>query len=396
MRSAPRILFVMRRFWPIVNDNVWRVLNLADGLRSVGWEPQVLTAQWHSAWPARVFLRDLEVHRLGPSPSTPFRSRRFTRTVADFISRNADQYACVVIDALEEEAASLTQGKPTDWPPVIVRFDALENGWPLIERPSSRISELCRRSAKVVVPHEHARRELTSCQVQDGLVALIPDLPPSHRPTDERARGIARRALADINHELYLRADDRLIVAVADLTRQSGLETLIRAIGPLMDTRRGLRCWIVGEGPDRGRIGELLRREGWRNDFVLPGTFEDVEFVLEAADLCILPAPAQGLAWTLPMAVACGTTTLLCASPSARSRFGSAVDPLTFSQGDSQALRTMIEHWWANPRHFSSATEKLVGQFPVGNSTLTILNQLFERSVRQRAAGWAPERPFSS
>lgn len=384
MTSAPRVLFVTRRFWPLANDNIWRLLSLAGALRNAGWEPQVLTAQWHAAWPAKITLRDIEIHRLGPSPTTPFRSRRYTRSVCDWIASRTSQFDCIIIDALEEDAVGLTSHKGMDWPPILVRYDALESGRPLEQRPDSKVTSVCQCAARVLIPHEHARRELVISNVSDHHVVYVPDVTPVRRIVDERTRWQARRACADINHELHLRADDRLIVTLADFTKQSGLDLLIHALGPIMDSRRGFRCWIVGEGPERSRIYDMLRRQGWRNDFLMPGTFEDAECVLSAADLCVLPGASQGLAWTLPAAVSSNLATLVCDSPSARARLGFDAQEIVFEQGNSLQLKAMLESWCINPRKFQNATEKISRHLMGAGSVVDCLGQTLGRLTRSR------------
>lgn len=386
MTPAPRVLFVTRRFWPIANDNVWRLLSLAVALRNAGWEPHILTAQWHSAWPQKIILRDIEVHRVGPSPSTPFRSRRYTRSLCDWIAKRTSHFDCIIVDALEEDAVGLTSPKSIDWPPIIARYDALENGRPLAQRPGSRVATVCQCAAQVLVPHEHARRELVASDVSENHVVYVPDLTPGRRLVDDRARSQARRACSDINHELHLRADERLIVALVDLTKQSGLELLIRALGPIMDSRRGFRCWIVGEGPERARIYDMLRRDGWRNDFLMPGTFEDAECILAAADLCVLPGSAQGLAWTLPAAVTSSLSTLACDSSAARARLGIGAQEILFEQGNSLQLQAMLESWCVNPRRFQSATEKISNHLQNAGSVVDCLGHTVARVERSRSS----------
>jgi glycosyltransferase involved in cell wall biosynthesis len=356
MIAAPRVLFVTRRFWPLANDNMWRMLGLAGALQSAGWQPQVLTARWHSAWPEQVELRDLRVHRLSPSPSTPFRSRKFGRNVCDWVARHEGLFDCVVIDAVEEDALVLTARQAVDSPPVILRYDTVESGGPLMERVHQRVVAACRQAAQVVVPHEHARRELVAAGVPVGKISIVADGPFPKIQRDEATRGAARRALAEINYELFLRGDDRLCICPCEVVKQAGLDLLIRAIGPLLESRRDARCWIIGEGPDRSRLAELLRHEGWKNDILLPGTFEDIEVLLQAADLCILPGASQGLSWLLPTAVSNGLTTFLCDSPAARSRLGAS--PLVFEQGNTMQLREKVEAWLEQPCAWRQATSE--------------------------------------
>lgn len=382
MNAAPRVLFVTRRFWPMANDHVWRVLNLAATLRIAGWQPQVLTAQWHSAWPAEVALRDFHVDRLGPSPLTPFRSRRYARAVSDWIAQRGSNFDCIVVDAAEEEALALTTHPASDLPPIVVRYDTPESG-ALQERLQSRMVAACRQATLAVVPHEAARRELASHGVPLERIALLPDGPFSKVARDDATRSRMRRALADINHELFVRSDQRLCVSIGDLTKGAGLDMLVHALGPVLESTRDVRCWIIGDGPERSRLFDLLYRQGWRREFLMPGTFEDIEPVLSVADLCILPSASQGLSWLMPTTLSSGVPTFVCDSPPARARLGNAADDLLFERSNTQQLRSKFESWLKQPARWEQPTARaaqhLLGSYPAVEGWRRLLER-FEKT----------------
>ncbi len=84
MNHAPRVQLVTRRFWPLAGDVPWRWLAVATAMRTAGWHVEVITALWHSSWPARVELREFPVQRVFPSPTTPFRMRRAMRNLVEW------------------------------------------------------------------------------------------------------------------------------------------------------------------------------------------------------------------------------------------------------------------------------------------------------------------------
>lgn len=386
MNAAPRVLFVTRRFWPMANDNVWRVLNLAAAMRQAGWQPEVLSAQWHSAWPARVELRDFPVHRLGPSPLTPFRARRYARAVSDWLAQRGSSFDCIVVDAAEEEALLLTSHPASDLPPVVVRYDTLDGGGVLQERLQGRMVTACSRAALVAVPHESARRELASLGVPLERMATLPDGPFAKVARDELTRSRMRRALADINHELFLRADQRLCVAIGDLTKSAGLELLIHALGPVLELTRDARCWIIGDGPERSRLFDLVQRQGWRHEFLMPGTFEDIEPVLSVADLCVVPSASQGLSWLMPTAISSGLPTLVCDAPAARARLGAAADELCFERDSPQPLHTKFQAWLKQPSRLQPPTARAAEHLLRGPSAIDDWRRLLERLERTQPA----------
>lgn len=369
MIAAPRVLLVTRRFWPLANDNVCRLMSLAGALRSAGWDVQLLTAQWHTAWPERVELSELLVHRVGPSPTTPFRAKRYTRAVSDWLTKHASAFDCLVIDSWEDEVLTLTSHPSKDLPPIVVRHDALEGIGPLAERQRARAITACKQAACVIAPHDHALRELVSGGLSMERIISMPDGPYPKVARDESARAQARRALADINHELYVRTGDRLCICPSELTKSASLEFLIRTLGPIIETRQDLRCWLVGDGPDRSRLYELTQREGWRNDFSMPGTFEDLDVVMAAADLCVIPGMSQGLSWVVPTALSNGLTTFFCESAAARARLGNNT-ALMFEQGNSQQLSERIEQWLEQPKEFKAIVARVCERLPSATSII--------------------------
>ncbi len=78
-------------------------------------------------------------------------------------------------------------------------------------------------------------------------------------------------------------------VCLADLNRASGVEFVTRTLAPILEQNEACALWLVGDGPERLPLYDMLRREGWRRDVFMPGSFEDPDLVLTAADLCIFP-----------------------------------------------------------------------------------------------------------
>ncbi len=366
MTGSPSVAFVTRRFWPLAGDSVWRTLYLADALRQLGWKIHILTAAWHSLWPVHVELRDLQVHRLHPSPTTPFRSRRYTRAVSEWIGKHADELDAVCIDASEEDAMAVAT-RSSSRLPVWLRCDSVDVPGAQFGPSSLRLTERTMSAARlvdrIIAPHDVSRRELIANGIPVDRIALIPDGPIIKLNRDAQSRAAARRAMSDINHELFLRSDDRLCLVVSDLTKSSGVEFVLRTIAPLCDNRRDIRCWIVGDGPERMRLYDLLKHEGWRHQFVMPGTFEDPELLLTAADLCVIPTAAQGASWLLPSALTNGIAAFGVDSPAMRARLPRHETEVLFEVGNQQMLGDMFGRWCKRPELYRDLAKDIAHGF---------------------------------
>ncbi len=97
--------------------------------------------------------------------------------------------------------------------------------------------------------------------IQDSKIERIADSAQPISRTD-MARAAARNAVADINHDLFVRGTIAVLVCPFDLTRKSGVEFLIRAVGPLVQEHRALRVWLLGDSVERSRIYDQLRFNG--------------------------------------------------------------------------------------------------------------------------------------
>ncbi|MDX1927220.1 MAG: glycosyltransferase family 4 protein [Pirellulaceae bacterium] len=385
--EGPRVLVVTRRFWPSCSDSTQRLMSWAKSLQSRGASLTVLTPRWHSTWSTRIDFCEMPVHRLEYAPTNPMRSARYSRGLSDWVSKHCSNFDVIYCDAADLEAQIiLTQVPGLHRPPVVIRFDPLELGdgsdprW----QPGTRTLDACRRASIVVAPRADAHQRLRAAGIQDTKIERIPDISTPIIRTD-MVRAAARNALADINHDLFVRSTDRVVVCPLELTRKSGVEFLIRAIGPLVQDHRALRVWLLGDSAERGRFYDQLRYNGWHNLIAMPGAFEDLDEVLRVADMCIIPARGHGLGWLIPKCAASSVPFLTPDSPELRSMVDSEpTSQLTFRDGDVESLREKISQWLHSPIPFrqaiARAREQQAGQpLPAWDSLLARCAASFSR-----------------
>lgn len=386
--EGPRVLIVTRRFWPSCTDSTQRLMDWARSLQSRGARFSILTARWHSSWSTRLDFREMPVHRLEYAPTNPLRAARYSRGLADWVSKHAGNFDVIYCDAADLEAqVILTQVPGLLRPPVVVRFDPLElaEGSDPRWQPGTRTLDACRRASIVVAPRADALQRLRAIGIQDIKIERIPDLgAPINRSGN--ARAAARNALAEINHDLFVRSTDRVVACPLELTRKSGVELLIRAIGPLVQDNRGLRVWLLGDSGERSRLYEQLRYNGWHNMIVMPGAFEDLDEILRVTDLCIVPARGHGLGWLIPKCAASSVPFLTPDSSELRGLIDTeSASPLTFRDGDVESLRFKITQWLNSPLPFNQAIararEQQVSQpLPAWDSLLARCAASFSRT----------------
>jgi glycosyltransferase involved in cell wall biosynthesis len=342
--EGPRVLVVTRRFWPSCSDSTQRLMSWVRSLQARGAILTILTPRWHSSWSTRIDFCEIPVHRLEYAPTNPMRTARYGRGLSDWVSKHGSNFDVIYCDAADLEAQIiLTQVPGLHRPPVVIRFDPLElgDGYDVRWQPGTRTLDACRRASIVVAPRPDAQQRLRAVGIQEAKIERISD---------------NCKALAEINHDLFVRSTDRVVVCPLELTRKSGVDFLIRAIGPLVQDHRALRVWLLGDSAERGRLYDQLRYNGWHNLIAMPGAFEDLDEVLRVADMCIIPARGHGLGWLIPKCAASSVPFLTPDSSELRYLVDSEhAGQLTFRDGDIESLRERVSQWLHSPIPFRQA-----------------------------------------
>ncbi len=356
-----RVLIITRHFWPVTTDRTLRLLDWAQQLQQWGARPGVLTPRWHPSWPRQVMCGEIPVYRIDPGPSLALRTGKYIRMLSDWLARESSKYDLIYCDAPDIEASALlSQVSGVDDPPVVVRFDPLELSDKQLDQwqPSAKTAEVCRKASAVIAPTALAHKQLLAIGInRQAIIRLRHQPKPVDRSVDARRK--ARQVLASVNHDLFAKSTDRVVVCPGELDRQWGVDLLVRAMGPLVEKHRQLRLWILGDGPQRPRIYESLRHDGLHRLIAMPGIFTDYQEILQAADLCVFPAANKGLRWALPTCIASSIPVLVSSSEEARHLLGEQADQLTFLCGETQSLRDQMTEWLDRPPTLAGAMSEL-------------------------------------
>jgi glycosyltransferase involved in cell wall biosynthesis len=137
-------------------------------------------------------------------------------------------------------------------------------------------------------------------------------------------------------------AGGKVVGVVARLDMQKGFEYLLRAVRELCLSFPTLQVVIVGEGPDRKAIEDLIKEYGLQCNVMLAGQQSDMPGVYAAMDIFVLPSLNEGLPMTVLEAMAASkpvVATRVGAIPSViqNGENGLLVDP-----GDTDCLRQAI------------------------------------------------------
>ncbi len=105
-------------------------------------------------------------------------------------------------------------------------------------------------------------------------------------------------ARESVRRELGIDDGQRLVVSIGNLLDCKGHKDLVSAIG-LLHQHQHARFVIVGEGQERSRLERQIASHGLNDRIRLIGYRNDVDRILQAADLVVHPSHAEGLSLVL-------------------------------------------------------------------------------------------------
>lgn len=386
-----RLVFVTRRFWPLVGGAEMVMANLASELRDSGATVTIVTAQWHADWPKEVVHREIPVVRLPNPAQRGWGTLRYMLALSSWLRKHRDEMDLVYVSMLKHDAHAAVGALAGARIPVVLRAEgggeAGDCNWQNTARFGPRIKRRCQTADAFVAPSEPIEQELLAAGYASPRVHRIANgvaIPPPH---ELAARMSARAALADVNSDLRTEATDPVVVYTGRLHEAKGLDDLLRAWPGVVEHFPAARLWLVGDGPYRDKLFETLLDLEIRVSVVMPGSFDDVHDVLLAADLFVLPSHAEGMSVALLEAMAASVPVVATDIPGNRALVTHREHGLLVPPHDPAALRDAIVLALSHPRRVvdfaAAAREKVIQQFSLARMAAEHL-RLFEQIVAEK------------
>jgi glycosyltransferase involved in cell wall biosynthesis len=111
---------------------------------------------------------------------------------------------------------------------------------------------------------------------------------------------------ASVRARLGLSSDEFLLVCVARLTEDKGIDILLSAVARVLGDGLRCKCIIVGDGPLGEALSEQARALGLRDHVFFEGFQQDVLPFLQTASAFVLTSHIEGLPLSILEAMACG------------------------------------------------------------------------------------------
>jgi glycosyltransferase involved in cell wall biosynthesis len=162
---------------------------------------------------------------------------------------------------------------------------------------------LLRRADRAVAVGEAVRQALIRNEgIAPGRVEVIYNGIPLE-PFETRLTTSERAA---VRAEIGVEPDDLIVIQVARLDYLKDHATAIRTIERVAGRCPNARLVLVGEGPERGAIEDLVQARVMGDHVRLLGRRTDVPRLLAAADIVLLTSISEGIPLTLIEAMASG------------------------------------------------------------------------------------------
>jgi glycosyltransferase involved in cell wall biosynthesis len=316
--TLPRVVLVTRRFWPLVGGAEIMASRLATGLHAKGAATTILSARWQPDWPAEIEHHGVRVIRL-PQPATRvWGTWRYMQAIGRWLRQNCSAFDLAYVSMLKHDAYAAVTASRGSFPVVLRAEGAGLTGdchWQLEARCGSPIKRRCQAADALVAPSPAIERELIVAGYSRKRIHYIPNGVVMPEPRDAHNRAEARADLAEADPSLAIGKDSPLAVYTGRLHAMKGLDDLVKAWPQVLKQLPNARLWLIGDGPHREMLHDLIGQLGLWGFVYLAGSFDDVEDFLRAADLFVLPSLEEGMSLAALEAMAIGLPVIATSIP---------------------------------------------------------------------------------
>jgi teichuronic acid biosynthesis glycosyltransferase TuaC len=160
----------------------------------------------------------------------------------------------------------------------------------------------------------------------------------------------------DLNNariKLNLPLDRRILVNIANLEAYKGQKYLIEAMKKILEIRRDIMLYIIGEGSLRNSLQSLINKYGLQDNIILAGgnkPREEIPLWMNACDVFVLPSLSESFGIVQIEAMSCGKPVVATRNGGSEEividdKLGILVEPMD-SEGLARAIFTGLNKEW--------------------------------------------------
>jgi len=147
------------------------------------------------------------------------------------------------------------------------------------------------------------------------------------------------------------------IISVGRLVAQKRHDLLLEALKVCAERVPSISCWIIGDGPERGRLEQLTQELNLTENILFLGERTDARSLLQHADIFVNTSDWEGFPITLLEAMAAGLPIVATNVGGNREIIQTGETGILVEPGNAQAIAIGICQMIANPK-----TAKKMGQ----------------------------------
>jgi glycosyltransferase involved in cell wall biosynthesis len=338
-------------------------------------------------------LREVPVVRLPHPAQRAWGTLRYMLALGRWLRSRRDQLDAVYVSMLKHDAYVAVQALRRSGLPVVLRAEGSgptgDCHWQHTAAFGARIKRECLKAAAIVAPGQAMAEELLDAGYPPERVVAINNGVPPGEIRDAASRRAARTMLTDLDWQLNTSESMPVALFTGRLHRAKGLEHLLRAWKVVARRWKHARLWLVGDGPDRGRLVDLTDQLELRGKVILPGVFSDPEALLAAADVFVLPSQQEGMSIAVLEAMAAGLPVVVSDIPGNRALVDHEEQGLLVPYGDPEPLANAIDRLFAARQLAralgAAARQRVEREFSIGRSAEEHL-ELFSRLIHAQSA----------
>lgn len=227
--------------------------------------------------------------------------------------------------------------------------------------------------------------------VSDSVAQRLTDSGVSAKKVRTISNGIDVQAFERVRPLPALTFDGNKVVGmVARLDLQKGFEYLLRAARDLCVAFPALKVVMVGDGPDRKVIEEMIQRFGLMSNVILVGQHSDMPRIYAAIDIFVLPSLNEGLPMTILEAMAASRPVIATRVGAVPSVIRDGETGLLVDPGDIHGLRSAIARLLSQPdvcRRIGAAGHNWVSRNYTAEAMALKYSQMYDEVLGAPAIG---------
>lgn len=356
--SPLRVALLTPVFWPVANQTLASVRELADALRESNAEVTVFTERLEPDWAPRIQYREMQVIRLERPAARPWSRGRFgkvlVKALADFPAaspRSATRWDAVIVCGWTEALLALDGVRDRLTDRLYLWMD--RPLWQPGQRATQQrgLDSALPQCSAILSPHPQADAWLEPFSGGALKVVTFPEVGADEANVSAAAadRERARKSLADVHPLLNFERSQLVALCAAEMSGDPGWIDLLTAWRHLRREDPRAQLVVVGDGTQARVLWGRIHDWHLQGNVVMPGCFDELTELLQAGDFYVHPLRGGLTCPMLSRARASGLACVISKSNPWASRLETEQEALLFAPGDVGELASSLKRIAGDP-----------------------------------------------